>query len=116
VLTDRVLLKMEHISKRFSDTVLALKDVSFQLQRGEIHALLGENGAGKSTLIKVLTGVEKRSSGSVIFEGKEIQLQSPQEAQKNRNQHRIPGGEFMSQPFGGRKYLHREGADDGGTD
>jgi simple sugar transport system ATP-binding protein len=82
MLTDHVLLEMEHISKRFSDTVLALKDVSFQLQKGEIHALLGENGAGKSTLIKVLTGVEKRSGGSVFFEGKELHLQSPQEAQR----------------------------------
>ncbi len=81
MLADNLLLDMQHVSKRFSETVIALNDVKFQLNRGEIHALLGENGAGKSTLIKVLTGVEKRSSGTITFEGKEIHLQSPQEAQ-----------------------------------
>jgi simple sugar transport system ATP-binding protein len=72
---------MQHITKKYSETVIALSDVKFQLNRGEIHALLGENGAGKSTLIKVLTGVDKRDFGTIQFEGKKINLQSPQEAQ-----------------------------------
>jgi simple sugar transport system ATP-binding protein len=72
---------MQHITKKYSETVIALRDVNFQLNRGEIHALLGENGAGKSTLIKVLTGVDKRDLGTIQFEGKEIDLQNPQEAQ-----------------------------------
>lgn len=75
------LLTMSHISKHFSAAVIALDDVEFQLKRGEIHALLGENGAGKSTLIKVLTGVEERTAGTVYLEGKEIYPKSPQEAQ-----------------------------------
>ncbi|MDF2942191.1 MAG: putative transporter ATP-binding protein [Herbinix sp.] len=75
------LLDMQHITKKYSETVIALNDVKFQLNAGEIHALLGENGAGKSTLIKVLTGAEKRDTGTVLFEGQEINLQSPQEAQ-----------------------------------
>lgn len=76
------LLVMEQINKRFPG-VIALKDVHFSLNAGEIHALLGENGAGKSTLIKVLTGVEHMDSGKVTMEGKTISVKSPLEAQKH---------------------------------
>lgn len=75
------LLTMEHIGKQFPG-VIALNDVQFSLQAGEIHALLGENGAGKSTLIKVLTGVEQMDSGTVVMDGKTISVKSPLEAQK----------------------------------
>lgn len=78
---NKSLLTMSHISKHFSAAVIALDNVEFQLNGGEIHALLGENGAGKSTLIKVLTGVEERTKGTVYLEGKEIWPRSPQEAQ-----------------------------------
>lgn len=64
------ILKMEHVTQKFPG-VLALDDVEFHLERGEIHALVGENGAGKSTLMKVLTGVNKPDSGSIWFDGKE---------------------------------------------
>ncbi len=50
--------------------VRALQNVDFTLNKGEIHALMGENGAGKSTLIKVLTGVYTRDSGEIFLEGK----------------------------------------------
>ncbi|MCI9175878.1 MAG: sugar ABC transporter ATP-binding protein [Lachnospiraceae bacterium] len=62
------LLQMEHICKSF-DGVPVLKDVSFSVERGEVHALLGENGAGKSTLMNVLTGICPKDSGTVEFEG-----------------------------------------------
>jgi ribose transport system ATP-binding protein len=62
------LLQMEHICKSF-DGVPALKDVSFSVEKGEVHALLGENGAGKSTLMNVLTGICSKDSGTVEFEG-----------------------------------------------
>lgn len=76
------LLVMEHINKEFPG-VIALNDVHFTLNSGEIHALLGENGAGKSTLIKVLTGVEHMDSGTVIMDGESISIKSPLEAQKH---------------------------------
>ena len=62
------LLQMEHICKSF-DGVPVLKDVSFSVEKGEVHALLGENGAGKSTLMNVLTGICPKDSGTVAFEG-----------------------------------------------
>lgn len=79
--TEQPLLQMTGICKRFPG-VVALDEVQFTLQKGEIHALLGENGAGKSTLIKVLTGVEERDGGAVLLEGKEIAAKTPQEAQR----------------------------------
>ncbi|MFN7138055.1 MAG: sugar ABC transporter ATP-binding protein [Limisphaerales bacterium] len=59
----------------------ALSEVDFTVRRGDVHALMGENGAGKSTLIKVLTGVYQRDGGSALFDGKDINPQTPQEAQ-----------------------------------
>ncbi|MCI5607582.1 MAG: sugar ABC transporter ATP-binding protein [Treponema sp.] len=77
-----VLLRMENINMTFPG-VKALQNVEFTLNKGEIHALMGENGAGKSTLIKVLNGVHTRDSGDIYLEGKPINNHSPQEAQVN---------------------------------
>ncbi len=60
------------ITKSFPG-VTALEDVDFSLQKGEIHALMGENGAGKSTLIKVITGVEHPDRGVIEFDGKHVE-------------------------------------------
>jgi ribose transport system ATP-binding protein len=65
------LLQLRAVTKSFYG-VRVLKDVDFDLQRGEIHALLGENGAGKSTLIKLVSGAHKLDSGSIIFSGKPV--------------------------------------------
>jgi simple sugar transport system ATP-binding protein len=62
--------------------VQALEAVDFTLNRGEIHALVGENGAGKSTLIKVLTGVERQDTGRITLEEKQVLIRSPQHAQE----------------------------------
>ena len=70
-----VILEMRNITKEFPG-VTALKNVSFSVRRGEIHALVGENGAGKSTLMEVLSGVHPYGSysGDIYFEGKECQF------------------------------------------
>ena len=59
---------LRHVSKRFGGTI-ALDDVSFDLARGEVLALLGENGAGKSTCVKLLAGVYRPDVGDVIIDG-----------------------------------------------
>ena len=75
------LLRMNHIDKKFPG-VHALKDVSFELKRGEVHALLGENGAGKSTLINVLGGVFPPSAGTIEIEGNEARINSVLDSQR----------------------------------
>src|SRR5678815_4234105 len=75
------ILTVSNISKTFPG-VNALENVDFTLKRGEIHALVGENGAGKSTLIKVLTGVEHPDAGSIEFDGKNVDVRSPQHSQE----------------------------------
>lgn len=73
------LLELRGIHKSFVST-LALQDVDFDLNAGEIHALLGENGAGKSTLIKTLTGVHLPDSGTMVLDGSPISPKSPADA------------------------------------
>jgi general nucleoside transport system ATP-binding protein len=70
---------MAGITKRFPG-VLANDDVSFEVRRGEVHALLGENGAGKSTLSNVLTGLYRPDSGTIHIGGKPVGFASPRDA------------------------------------
>ena len=76
---DNIILSIENISKHFGGTQ-ALDNVSFNLLRGEIHALLGENGAGKSTLVKIISGVTAKDRGEIIFEGSVLRIKNPQQA------------------------------------
>lgn len=77
------ILKIDRLVKAFPG-VVALKDVSLELEQGLVYGLVGENGAGKSTLIKVLTGVEEFETGEIMIEGCEHTIinRSPQEAQQ----------------------------------
>lgn len=76
---DSALLTARNITKSYAG-VQALKNASFELRRGEVHALTGENGAGKSTLIKIITGAVASDGGSLQLEGRSITENSPQYA------------------------------------
>lgn len=73
---ENIILKMNNITKSFPG-VKALKGVSLELRKGEVHALLGENGAGKSTLMKCLGGIYPVDTGDIEFEGKRIVISNP---------------------------------------
>ena len=75
------LLQLNAITKSF-DAVRALKGVSFSLNAGEVHALLGENGAGKSTLIKVITGAHQPNTGTIEINGSPVEKLTPASAHK----------------------------------
>ncbi|MGE5581068.1 MAG: sugar ABC transporter ATP-binding protein [Bacillota bacterium] len=74
-------IRMEHIHKSFPG-VYALKDVSFSVLPGEVHALVGENGAGKSTLIKILMGAYSKDSGEIYLDGQKVEVTNPIVAQE----------------------------------
>ena len=76
-----VILTMKGIDKSFPG-VHALDHVNLEIRKGEVHALMGENGAGKSTLMKVLTGIYTKDSGTITYEGKEVEFASPRAAQE----------------------------------
>ncbi len=69
-------LRLTKINKSFPG-VKALTDIHFSLQKGEVHALVGENGAGKSTLMKILSGAYTKDSGNIEFEGRNVEITSP---------------------------------------
>ena len=73
------LIEFNNISKFFGK-VIALKDVTMKLKKGEIMCLLGDNGAGKSTLIKTLAGVHKPDEGEIVIEGEKTVFDSPKDA------------------------------------
>lgn len=75
------ILKLEKITKVFPG-VKALDGVTFELEKGEVHVLLGENGAGKSTLMKVLAGVHQQDGGRILYKGEEVKFTNPKQAQE----------------------------------
>jgi len=81
-MNDEYFLQLQHIRKEYSG-VIALKDVSLEVKKGEILALIGENGAGKSTLIKTCSGAVIPTSGKIVINGKEFQSMTPQLAAEN---------------------------------
>ncbi len=75
------MIEVRNVSKNYG-TVMALSNVSFDLERGKILGLVGDNGAGKSTLLKILSGDLQPSSGEIYLEGKKTRFKSPAEAMR----------------------------------
>jgi simple sugar transport system ATP-binding protein len=73
------ILELQNVTKLYGKAP-AVQGVNFTLEKGEVHALLGENGAGKSTLTKIMAGVVQPTSGTMLLDGKGIQLRTPGEA------------------------------------
>ena len=72
-------IEMLHITKEFPG-IIANDDITLQVKRGEIHALLGENGAGKSTLMSILFGLYQPEKGEIRKDGKVVQIKNPNDA------------------------------------
>ena len=81
-MSEEYVLQLQHIRKEYPG-VVALKDVTLELKKGEILALIGENGAGKSTLIKCCSGAVIPTSGKIVVNGKEFTSMTPQLAAEN---------------------------------
>ncbi|WP_374721335.1 sugar ABC transporter ATP-binding protein [Peribacillus tepidiphilus] len=73
------LLTIENVTKKFGVNT-ALSSINLEINRGEVHSLVGENGAGKSTLIKILSGVYEKSKGRLLWEGNEVDIKNPKVA------------------------------------
>jgi len=74
------ILKIRGITKTYPG-VRALQDVSFDVEQGTIHAIMGENGAGKSTLMQIIAGAQRPDSGNIEFGGHEMHFANPAQAQ-----------------------------------
>lgn len=79
---DEYRLEMKNITKHFGG-VKALTGVSLKVQKGEVHALIGENGAGKSTLMKVLSGAYQKDDGEILVDGVRIKINGPKDAKEH---------------------------------
>lgn len=73
------ILELKNITKEF-DSIMVLKNISFDLQPSEIHAIVGENGAGKTTVMNILSGIYQQSSGSIFLNGEEVKIENAKQA------------------------------------
>ena len=110
------LLSLTGVSKEYPG-VKALNNVHFDLNKGEVHAIVGENGAGKSTLMKILSGIYKKDTGDIVYLGNHVNVKSPLEAQKlgisiiHQELNLMPDLTVAQNIFIGRKIAEMERAD-----
>ena len=81
-MSEEFVLKTVDLTKHYGG-VHALEGANFELRKGEHVAIMGDNGAGKSTFVRQITGVEQRTRGTVIFDGKEVSFAGPIEARES---------------------------------
>ena len=86
---DNYIIEMLGITKEFPG-IIANDNITLQLKKGEIHALLGENGAGKSTLMSVLFGLYQPEKGVIRVKGQEVRIKGPLDANAPGNRHGSP--------------------------
>ena len=80
------IIEMLHITKEFPG-IIANDDITLQLKKGEIHALLGENGAGKSTLMSVLFGMYQPEKGEIRKNGQVVHIERPERRERAGHRH-----------------------------
>ena len=81
-MSKELILRTENICKSFNG-IQVLKNVNLEIEKGEIHALMGENGAGKSTIIKIITGVYTKDDGEIYIDGQHVTINNRQDAAAN---------------------------------
>jgi ABC-type sugar transport system ATPase subunit len=107
-------VEFKHITKRFGGTT-ALDDVSLSIERGAVHALIGENGAGKSTLMRILSGVLPMDSGQILVDGNETAFRTAVDAQRAgistvyQEPHLVPHMTVAENVFLGREPVRKFG-------
>lgn len=80
---DDSILRLENITKIYSNGTVANRNISIEFKKGEIHSVVGENGAGKSTLMNIIFAIEKQTSGKIFYNGKEVNFADSMEAIDN---------------------------------
>ena len=80
-LDETVIVSMEHVNKWFGEFHV-LRDINLRVVRGERIVVCGPSGSGKSTLIKVLTGYHTPTKGKIVFEGQDVEINSPHDARE----------------------------------
>lgn len=104
-MASRSILELSHVSKKFP-RIVAVNDVSLDVPAGSVYALIGPNGSGKTTTVKMITGLYRPTSGTIVVDGVDAHL-SPESAKARIGY--IPDEPFMYERMTGREFLHMVG-------